>query len=288
MSASHSPYSHRHVGYHVSKGSNHKNYYHALVSYQYQFSQLGLPLSAQIFVMGPQRAQMNMKDADAECIAELTAGGLDVYVHSAYVNSLWSESSNTRAFALHNVRQELEMADKMRAKGLVVHVANLPPQKIIPAIHLLRRPLGDSKKTTTLFLEIDSHGRWPNCYANPVWIDELFEQLKEYNVGLCIDSAHASAVGVDLSSYSAAKGYLDAIKTHGKPILLHLNDNQHPPGSRRDKHEVLGDGTLWATDRTGYTAFFETKFPIIFERAIDEARDMKLYVNWLRENGYYK
>lgn len=66
-------------------------------------------------------------------------------------------------------------------------------------------------------------------------------------VGVCIDTAHAFAAGYDLrdaASYESTMATLETIiglhNVHG----MHLNDSKADLGSKRDRHENIGQGKL--------------------------------------------
>lgn len=66
-------------------------------------------------------------------------------------------------------------------------------------------------------------------------------------LGTCFDTCHAHAAGYDLSTLDAAKRAFDhydevvGCRTLG---LFHLNDAKKPLGSRADRHEHIGKGTI--------------------------------------------
>ncbi|KAF6742679.1 xylose isomerase-like protein [Ephemerocybe angulata] len=66
-------------------------------------------------------------------------------------------------------------------------------------------------------------------------------------VGVCVDTCHAHAAGYDVST---AEGWEDVMKRFEEEIGLkylcgmHLNDSKTACGSRRDRHENIGMGTL--------------------------------------------
>ena len=66
-------------------------------------------------------------------------------------------------------------------------------------------------------------------------------------VGFCADTCHLYSAGYDLV------GDFDGVWSHWERVLglrhlraLHLNDSQTPFGSRRDRHELIAEGTLGA------------------------------------------
>lgn len=82
-----------------------------------------------------------------------------------------------------------------------------------------------------------------------------FEQLRfiidlvedKDRVGVCIDTAHAYSAGYDLKSEKAFNDVFDEFdKVVGIKYLkgMHLNDSKKAFGSRVDRHDSLGKGTL--------------------------------------------
>ncbi|MBX3402300.1 MAG: deoxyribonuclease IV [Phycisphaeraceae bacterium] len=77
---------------------------------------------------------------------------------------------------------------------------------------------------------------------------------QQQRIGFCIDTCHAHASGYDLStaeSAAAAIEELDAACGLRNIRVLHLNDSKAPCGSRRDRHEHIGKGTI---GRAGFAA----------------------------------
>ncbi len=64
-------------------------------------------------------------------------------------------------------------------------------------------------------------------------------------LGVCVDTCHAYAAGYDLrGDWDGVWARFEDVLGRERLGLLHLNDSQHPLGSRRDRHETLGEGTL--------------------------------------------
>ncbi len=75
-------------------------------------------------------------------------------------------------------------------------------------------------------------------------VESIPEPHRE-RVGVCIDTCHAWVAGYDLQS--DFKGvWLRADDTFGadRIELFHLNDAKTPFGSRLDRHENIGEGTM--------------------------------------------
>ncbi|MDE6265827.1 MAG: deoxyribonuclease IV [Muribaculaceae bacterium] len=91
-------------------------------------------------------------------------------------------------------------------------------------------------------------GQGSNLGFNFAQIARIIDGVKDKErVGVCIDSCHAFAAGYDLSTpqgYEATWNEFDSLI--GKDYLcgIHLNDAKKGLGSKIDRHEQIGKGTL--------------------------------------------
>jgi deoxyribonuclease-4 len=66
-------------------------------------------------------------------------------------------------------------------------------------------------------------------------------------VGVCIDTAHIFAAGYDICrDYDAVIARFDETLGLEQLGAMHLNDSKAPLGSRRDRHELIGEGAIGA------------------------------------------
>jgi len=84
-----------------------------------------------------------------------------------------------------------------------------------------------------------------------------FEELRDlrngmpdavrHRVGYCLDTAHLHAAGYDVvGNVSGVFDQFDQIVGLSLLKCLHLNDSKAAPGSRLDRHEWIGEGTIGA------------------------------------------
>lgn len=84
-----------------------------------------------------------------------------------------------------------------------------------------------------------------NEFEHLAYIIERVEDKSR--VGVCIDTCHAYSAGYDLRTESGYnKVWNDFENTVGFKYLrgMHLNDDKKPLGSKIDRHELIGKGTL--------------------------------------------
>jgi deoxyribonuclease-4 len=76
----------------------------------------------------------------------------------------------------------------------------------------------------------------------------LLERLpagQQARVGVCLDTCHVYSAGYDLvHDYDGVIARLDDVLGLDRLKVLHLNDSKVPFGSRKDRHELIGEGTL--------------------------------------------
>ncbi len=64
-------------------------------------------------------------------------------------------------------------------------------------------------------------------------------------IGFCADPCHLYSAGYDLvGDFDAVWAHWDRVLGRGSLRALHLNDSKTPFGSRRDRHELIGEGSL--------------------------------------------
>ena len=65
--------------------------------------------------------------------------------------------------------------------------------------------------------------------------------------GLCLDTCHAWAMGIDVASaagWADALDHIDVCCGPGRVRAVHANDCKFPRGEHKDRHEWIGDGTI--------------------------------------------
>ncbi|MGI9282777.1 MAG: deoxyribonuclease IV [Endozoicomonas sp.] len=77
---------------------------------------------------------------------------------------------------------------------------------------------------------------------------EIIDQVEDKNrVGVCLDTCHTFAAGYDLRTQeSCQEAFTDFDSTVGFQYLkgMHLNDSKCELGSRKDRHQSLGQGEI--------------------------------------------
>jgi deoxyribonuclease-4 len=86
------------------------------------------------------------------------------------------------------------------------------------------------------------------CLGGPFeHLQYLRDALPPERIGFCFDTCHALAAGHDLSSSEAVAATIERFEElvgWDRVGVIHLNDSQGERGSRLDRHDHIGQGTI--------------------------------------------
>jgi deoxyribonuclease-4 len=195
-----------------------------------------------------------------------------VACHALYLLNLASRDPELRAKSFGALCSTMETARAIEADAVVFHVGSHLGYGFEDAIEVVTPALRDLLELTTddLWLCVENTAGAGGTIGRSVSeLAVLFDALDGHpRLGLCLDSCHWWASGVDVTSADAleeALGELDSRIGVERLRLLHVNDAKTPLGSNRDRHEVVPRGVLGDGLATflGHPAFRE--LPAILE-----------------------
>ena len=192
-----------------------------------------------------KRLPINMELVD-EAKKMMIGNGIDinnVIVHAPYIINL----ANGDDFAVSFLRQEVERCIKIGINKLVLHpgsYVSLSKEEGLNNIVLgLNKILNKDMNIKILLETMAGKGTEIGC---------SFEDLKyiidnvKYNekLGVCLDTCHINDAGYDISSFDNVMMEFDNIIGIERLLCLHINDSKNIRGSKKDRHENFGFGTL--------------------------------------------
>lgn len=192
-----------------------------------------------------KRLPINMELVD-EAKKMMIDNGIDinnVIVHAPYIINL----ANGDDFAVSFLRQEVERCIKIGINKLVLHpgsYVSLSKEEGINNIVLgLNKILNKDMNIKILLETMAGKGTEIGC---------SFEDLKyiidnvKYNekLGVCLDTCHINDAGYDISSFDNVMMEFDNIIGIERLLCVHINDSKNIRGSKKDRHENFGFGTL--------------------------------------------
>ena len=174
-----------------------------------------------------------------------------VACHALYLVNLASRDPEIRSKSFDALCATMETARAIEADAVVFHVGSHLGYGFDEAVAIVADELRELVQQTTdrLWLCLENAAGAGGTIGRSVEeLAVLFEALDGHpRLGLCIDSCHWWASGVDVTDAAAleeALGELDARIGLDRLRLLHVNDAKTALGSNRDRHEVVPEGVL--------------------------------------------
>lgn len=199
-----------------------------------------------------QWRERGCEDAEVTAFAAavLEAGVLAVSAHDSYLINLASPKDDLRARSLDSFVRELQRCDALGIPLLVSHPGNYMDDResgIARNADSITAALERAPCTVTVLLETTAG----SGTALGATFEELWQIIRrvpshlQSRLGVCLDTCHVHAAGYDIvSDYDGVMQHLDDVLGMQVLGMLHLNDSKTPLGSRRDRHELIAEGSL--------------------------------------------
>ncbi len=203
-----------------------------------------------------------------------------VSCHALYLVNLASRDKAVRANSRTALRATMETARGIEAEAVVFHVGSHLGYGFEEAVEVVSPALRELLELTTddLWLCMENAaGAGGTIGRSVVELAALCDAVGGHpRLGLCLDSCHWWASGIDVADRMALEDALrDLDERMGLERLrvLHVNDSRTPLGSNRDRHELVGRGLIGdgLAMFLGHPAF--QSLPAIVETWEDEGRD---------------
>jgi deoxyribonuclease-4 len=174
-----------------------------------------------------------------------------VSCHALYLVNLASRDRTVRENSLAALRATMETAEAIGAHAVVFHVGSHLGYGFERAVDLVVPALRELLELTTEDLWLcmeNAAGAGGTIGRSIAELAAISDALDRHpRLGLCVDSCHWWASGVDVSDPAAldeAVDELDRLIGVDRLRVLHVNDSQTALGSNRDRHELVGQGLI--------------------------------------------
>ena len=191
----------------------------------------------------------------------LAAAGIarhHLLVHAAYVLNTASPEETKAAKAKGGLAKEFERTTWLAAAGCCFHPGSAGEGDPTDAAvrvglairHALETVPESSSGSRVLIENTAGAGRTMGRSAEEIAL--MLAQVPaavRHRTGYGLDTCHLFAAGHDIASTGAAqRAVLDHFEQviGERPAFLHLNDSQHPFGSNKDRHALIGEGAIGA------------------------------------------
>ncbi|HEY4659348.1 MAG TPA: deoxyribonuclease IV [Gemmatimonadaceae bacterium] len=207
----------------------------------------------QLFTKQPNRwAERAVRPAEARAFRAALAPTRVRFTnaHDSYLINLASPDRALRAKSLRSFQAELRRSHALGLDALVSHPGNFMDDRasgLARNADAITETLEREPGPARLLMELTA--------GQGTVLGSTFEEMAlllkripvtlRRRVGVCLDTAHVFAAGYDLvRDYDGVWARFDDTIGRARLGLLHLNDSKAPLGSRKDRHELIGVGTL--------------------------------------------
>lgn len=225
----------------------------------------------QIFLSNPQSWKKPNPREDAE---QLREASLPIYVHAPYLINLCADNNRVRIPSRKILQDTCDAATEVGATAVVVHGGHVTgdgPQE--EGIVRWRKALEVLDTDMQVLIE-NTAGGDKALARRAEWLERLWGEIGEFDVGFVLDTCHAWAGGEPLDGLvervMAATGRID---------LVHANDSKDPFDSHRDRHTNLGIGEI-PPDALA-RVICEAGAPVVVETP-GEPADQATDIEWVR------
>lgn len=170
--------------------------------------------------------------------------------HDSYLINLASPDPTLRRRSIESFVAEVARCEALGIDYLVSHPGNYIDDRasgIARNADAVSEALSRVPGKTILCMEITS--------GSGTAIGSTFEDLAALiagvapehraRMGICVDSCHAYSAGYDLvNEYEDVWRRFDDVLGMSRLKVMHLNDSKTPFNSKRDRHELIGEGSL--------------------------------------------
>jgi len=168
--------------------------------------------------------------------------------HAPYIINLANNKEIDKyKFSIDFLIKEVERCTLLGVKNIVLHPGSavgiersVAIRNIIYALNLVL----DTTDTITICLETMA-GKGTEIGTTIEELKTIIDGIeKKHLIGICLDTCHLNDSGVDVSKFDEYLDEFDEKIGIDKIKVVHINDSKNILGSRKDRHELIGYGSI--------------------------------------------
>ena len=168
--------------------------------------------------------------------------------HGSYTMNLCATKVETRANALEMLKLDLDRMELLPGNLYNFHPGSHTGQGVEIGIRLIADALNQTLRrdmTTTVLLETMA-GKGSEVGSSFEELREIIDRVDcKEKLGVCFDTCHTWDAGYDLvDDLDGVLTSFDRIIGLNRLKAVHFNDSKNERGSRKDRHEKLGQGCI--------------------------------------------
>ena len=205
----------------------------------------------QFFTRNPRGGSVKAFDeADAAALVQLMQehSFAPVVAHAPYTLNACAADEGLRGFARRTMREDLERLKHIPGVMLNFHPGSHVKQGVETGVRLIAQILDE-----VLTEDIHTPVLLETMAGKGSEVGARFEELRAImdessagdRLGVCLDTCHVFDGGYDIvGCLDDVLEEFDRVVGLSRLRAVHLNDSKNPMGSRKDRHERIGEGTI--------------------------------------------
>ncbi len=176
----------------------------------------------------------------------------NVFAHTCYLINLASPKTEVVAKSIKALTDELNRCQQLSLPGLVMHpgshLGEGREKGIKQIANHLNKIFNKTPDVKTRLLLETTAGTGNNLGGPFEDLAEIIDLIEDKSrIGVCLDTCHIFAAGYDIRD---EQSYKETMKQFSSTVgfkylkAVHLNDSKHDLGSRKDRHEHIGQGMI--------------------------------------------
>lgn len=235
----------------------------------------------QAFPSNPRGWAVPVPDlAEEELLAQgVINRGWPLFLHSPYLVNIGAPDPVVHERSILNLGFALERGVRLGAVGVVVHTGSAKGESRDEAVVRAANTVVDLLEAipeSRILIEITA-GSGSLIAGTVEELADVFEAADWHpRLGICLDTCHLYAAGVDIASDAGRKKMRASLKEVGpeRVHVIHVNDSRDGLGSRRDRHARIGQGEIGEAPLQKILAWPELKHaPLILETPGDASEN---------------
>nr|MBQ8244905.1 deoxyribonuclease IV [Oscillospiraceae bacterium] len=167
--------------------------------------------------------------------------------HGAYTMNLCTADAEARAFAAEVLEEDLRRMAALPGNFYNFHPGSHVGQGVDAGIGYIADALKKALRhdyPVTVLLETMA-GKGSEIGGRFEELKAILDAVGSGHMGVCLDTCHVYDGGYDIvQNLEGVLSEFDRIIGLDKLMALHLNDSKNPFASHKDRHELLGEGSL--------------------------------------------
>ena len=188
----------------------------------------------------PADSARAVKLLEENCFGPLVA-------HGAYTMNLCTADPEARAFAAEVLEDDLRRMAALPGNFYNFHPGSHVGQGVDAGIEFIAEALKKALRhdyPVTVLLETMA-GKGSEIGGRFEELKAILDAVGSGNVGVCLDTCHVYDGGYDIvGDLDGVLAEFDRVIGLDRLKALHLNDSKNPFASHKDRHELLGEGSL--------------------------------------------